>query len=503
MKIKNPEPALESLVLRFIQEHHLVLPSEPLLVAVSGGPDSVCLLHILVKLQDELGIRLHVAHLNHQLRGADSEGDAQYVAELANRLGIPATIERRDVKAYRAQQRLSLEEAAREVRYTFLTEVAKSIGASRAAVGHTSDDHVETILMHLVRGSGTRGLRGLQPCSGWQCQGSSLTVIRPLLSISREDTVSCCRRHQLMPRLDVSNLSLSPLRNRIRLELLPLMQSYNPQVTEALLRMAQIARDDLDFINEESKQLWEQIAQERENTIILNRERFLELPRALKRHLLRVAIEKLIGLKDIETRHIDQLVAALNKPAGRKISLPEGLSFVVEYDRYLLGLDPAALSPFPIMEGEFALAIPGETHLPGWQVEATVLDPSAVKGKLEGANAPSKTTTPLPLDKGKGTKGIGLVNNDFTAYFDRDKTGDRLTVRARQRGDRFQPLGMSQPKKVGEFMIDARIPQAWRGRIPLVCSPGQIVWIVGWRIDERVKVTEATRQVLCLEFKRG
>lgn len=478
MKIANPEPALESLVLRFIQEHHLVLPSEPLLVAVSGGPDSVCLLHILVKLQDELGIRLHVAHLNHQLRGADSEGDAQYVAELANRLGIPATIERRDVKAYRAQQRLSLEEAAREVRYTFLTEVAKSIGASRAAVGHTTGDHVETILMHLVRGSGTRGLRGLQPCSGWQRQGSSLTVIRPLLSISREDTVSYCHRHQLMPRLDVSNLSLSPLRNRIRLELLPLMQSYNPQVSEALLRMAQIAGDDLDFINEEGMRLWGQIAQEHENTIVLNRERFLELPRALKRHLLRVAIEKLIGLKDIETRHIEQLVAALNKPAGRKISLPEGLSFVVEYDRYLLGLDPAALSPFPIMEGEFALAIPGETHLPGWQVEATVLDPSAVKG-------------------------IGLVNNDFTAYFDRDKTGDRLTVRARQRGDRFQPLGMSQPKKVGEFMIDARIPQSWRGRIPIICSPGQILWIVGWRIDERVKVTEVTRQVLRLEFKRG
>jgi len=256
------------------------------------------------------------------------------------------------------------------------------------------------------------------------------------------------------------------------------MQSYNPQVTEALLRMAQIAREDLDFINEESKQLWEQIAQKQENTIILDRERFLELPLALKRHLIRAAIEKIIGnLRDIETRHIDQVVAALNKPAGRKISLPEGLIFVVEYDRYLLGVDPAALSPFPVIEGEFALKIPGETHLPGWHVEATVLDPSVVKG-------------------------IGLVNNDFTAYFDRDKTGDMLTVRPRQRGDRFQPLGISQPKKVGGFMIDARIPQAWRRRIPVVCSPNQIVWIVGWRIDERVKVTKATKQVLRLKMVR-
>ena len=475
MKIEKPKPSLGSLALRFIQEHHLVLPSEPLLVAVSGGPDSVCLLHVLVKIQDELGIRLHVAHLNHQLRGADSEGDAQYVAELANHLGIAATIERRDVKSYQAQQRLSLEEAAREVRYTFLAEVARSTGASRAAVGHITDDHVETILMHLVRGIGTRGLRGLQPCSEWQSQGNSLTVIRPLLSISRKETASYCRRHKLKPRLDASNLSLSPLRNRIRLELLPLMQSYNPQVTEALLRMAQIAREDLDFINEESKQLWEQIAQKQENTIILDRERFLELPLALKRHLIRAAIEKIIGnLRDIETRHIDQVVAALNKPAGRKISLPEGLIFVVEYDRYLLGVDPAALSPFPVIEGEFALKIPGETHLPGWQVEAAII----------------------------AREQVVQEDNDFTAYFDRDKTGDMLTVRPRQRGDRFQPLGMSQPKKVGGFMIDARIPQAWRRRIPVVCSPNQIVWIVGWRIDERVKVTEATKQVLRLKMVR-
>ena len=160
--MEKPEPPLESRVLQFIRQRHL-LPGQPkLLVAVSGGPDSVCLLHILVKLKDELGIGLHVAHLNHQLRGADSEADAEYVAELANRLGMPATIEQRDVKSYQAQQRLSLEEAAREVRYTFLTELARSIGASRVAVGHTVDDHVETILMHLIRGTGTRGLRGLQ-----------------------------------------------------------------------------------------------------------------------------------------------------------------------------------------------------------------------------------------------------------------------------------------------------------------------------------------------------
>ncbi len=483
-------------------------------MAVSGGPDSVCLLHILTKLQAELGIRLHLAHLNHQLRGTEAEADASYVSQLAHQLGIPATIEQRDVKAYQARQHLSLEEAAREVRYTFLAQVAKSIDADRVAVGHTVDDHIETILMHLIRGTGTRGLRGLQPCSRWQSSGNSLTIIRPLLPVSRQETAGYCHHHQLTPRIDASNLSLSPLRNRIRHQLLPILQSYNPQVVEALLRTGRIAGDDLAFIDKEIGQLWDKIGQEKEDTVVLDKERFLELPPALKRHLLRTAIEKLLGnLKDIEARHIEEIMDALTKPAGKKLSLPGSLIFSIEYDRYLLGPDPAALSPFPILEAEFQLKLPGETRLLGWHIEATILSredftsasfiKEGLKGKSEGANAPSETKTPLPLDKGKGIKGIGLIDNDFTAYFDFNKIGDKLAVRGRQPGDRFQPLGISQPKKLGEFMIDSKIPHSWRQRIPIVCSPEQILWVVGWRIDERVKVTEDTKQVLCLKFERG
>ncbi len=463
-------------MLRFIQEQHLIPGQPKLVVAVSGGPDSVCLLHILVKLQEKLGIKLHVAHLNHQLRGAESEADAQYVADLARQLDIPATIEPRDVKAYQTQQRLSLEEAAREVRYTFLAQVANSIGTDRVAVGHTADDHVETILMHLIRGTGTRGLRGLQPSSQWPSSGSSLTIIRPLLQVSREETNAYCHQHQLMPRIDTSNLSLSPLRNRIRQQLLPLLQSYNPQVTEALLRTAHIAADDLAFLDKEVAHLWGRIAQKQENIITLDKERFLELPSALKRHLLRNCIEKLLGnLKDIETRHLEEIMAALNKSAGKRINLPEGLIFSIEYDKYLLGSDPAALSPFPVLETEFALKIPGETQLPGWHIAAT----SIAREEMKEAD------------------------NDFTAYFDLDKVGNKLTVRPRQPGDRFQPLGMSQSKKLNEFMIDSKIPRAWRPRIPIVGSPQHILWVVGWRIDERAKVTKDTKQVLRLEFKRS
>jgi len=306
-----------------------------------------------------------------------------------------------------------------------------------------------------------------------------------------------------MPRIDASNLSLSPLRNRIRHQLLPLLESYNPQVAEALLRTARIAGDDFAFLSKETTRQLGKIVQKQGNAITLDKERLLKLPPALKRYLLRRVIEDLLGnLKDIEMRHIEEIMGALTKPAGKRLSLPGGLVFSIEYDKYLVGPELAALSPFPILGAEFTLKLPGETVLAGWRIEATITSSSVAKGKPEGALAPSETMTPLPLIKGKGIEGIGLINNLFTAYFDRDKTGDKLLVRPRQPSDRFQPLGMSQPKKLGEFMIDSKIPSAWRQRIPLVCSPQHILWIVGWRIDERVKVTENTKQVLCLEFKR-
>jgi tRNA(Ile)-lysidine synthase len=313
------------------------------------------------------------------------------------------------------------------------------------------------------------------PSSLWQSSGSPLTIIRPLLPVTRKETADYCRRHHLQPRIDTTNLSLSPLRNRIRQQLLPLLQSYNPQVAEALLRTSRIAVDDLAFLDAEAARLWHEITQEKDNTIIFAKEKFALLPAALQRHLFRTAIEKLLGdLKDIETRHIEGILSSLKKSAGKKINLPEGLIFSIEYDRYLLGPDPAALSPFPVLEREFALKVPGKTRLPGWHIKATVLDSDQSEGK----------------------------GNGFIACIDLDRAGDKLTVRIRRPGDRFQPLGMSQPKKLNEFMIDSKIPHAWRPRIPILCSPGQILWVVGWRIDERVKVSRDTRHVLRLEFKR-
>jgi tRNA(Ile)-lysidine synthase len=464
----------EQRVLQFIREKNLIPRKQTLVVAVSGGPDSVCLLHILAKLREELDIQLHLAHLNHQLRGVEAEADARYVAGLVRRLGIPATIESHDVKTYQTQHHTSVEEAAREVRYAFLAGVARRVGAARVAVGHTVDDHVETILMHLIRGSGTRGLRGLRPFNRWLYPDGDINIIRPLLELTREETAAYCRQHNLKPRTDNSNLSMEPFRNRIRRQLLPQLQEYNPQISEALLRTARIAADDLDFIDSEVTHLMGKVARKKEDAIIIDKKDFISLPSALKRHLLRVSIEALLGnVKDIEASHIEDMLHALEKPAGKRISLPGGLNFTIEYDRYILGPATASLCPFPPLENETKLNIPGRTVIPGWDIRAVITDPSSVKGK----------------------------HDEFTAFFDMDKAGNGIMVRRRRRGDRFQPLGMSRSKKLNEFMIDARIPRAWRDCIPLVASPERILWVVGWRIDERAKITDRTRKVLRLKFK--
>lgn len=471
MKGEN-QPSLEQRVLGFIREHQLLADGGKLVVAVSGGADSVCQLHILANLQKELKLKLHITHLNHQLRGADSDADAEYVGELARKLSIPATIEKRDVKGYQKEQRLSLEEAAREVRYRFLAEVAESIGSERAAAGHTKDDHIETILMHLIRGSGTRGMRGLQPVTLWQSGESRLTIIRPLLEISHQETEGYCRQHKLTPRLDASNLSLSPLRNRVRQQLIPLLESYNPAIAEALLRTGRIADDDITFLDAVVARFWDKVIKQEGDSLILDRAEFGKFPPALKRYLLRAAVEKLLGsAKDVEMRHIEEMLSLTTKPAGKRLNMPGGLTFAIEYERYLLTPDPTTLSPLPSLKGEFQLNIPGETRFPGWRVEAAIVEREEMGDE-----------------------------DEYTAYLDLAKGGDRLTVRARKKGDRFQPLGLDQPKKLGEFMIDAKIPQAWRGRVPLVCSGEQILWVVGWRLDERAKVSAETKRVLCLRF---
>ena len=493
MNKANPEPK----ILDFIERHSLIRRREMVVVGVSGGADSVCLLHVLARSRRRLGMRLHVAHLNHQIRGVESQADAEYVSDLAGSLDIPITIERQDVAAYRTARKCSLEEAARELRYAFFARVAGSVGAHRIAVGHTRDDQVETILMHILRGTGIAGLSGLAPCSplapdshgmslparapgAAKRQRSNPLVIRPLLDIAREEAANYCQKHQLDPRVDSSNL-------------LPLLRQYNPNIDQALLRLADIAREDNAFIEQQASEVWDEVARRENNAIYLDKKRMAGLPIALQRHLLRVAVTTLVGdVRDIEASHIEAARSLLNKPAGKISALPHGLICQGGYHELVIASTARQSEfppcPFPPLPDEFHLKVPGKTALSGWNVLASVV----VREHID-----------FPSPRGAASTKGRTHQSNLVAHFDLQKTGMNLSVRKWRPGDRFQPLGMNVPKKLHDFMVDAKIPRSWRSRIPIFSSPQQIIWVAGWRIDDRVKLTEASKEILRLEFIRS
>jgi tRNA(Ile)-lysidine synthase len=333
--------------------------------------------------------------------------------------------------------------------------------------------------MHLLRGTGMAGLRGLQPLLFMQPGGDTIQIkiIRPLLNTSRNETEEYCRQHRLDIRHDSSNQSTAFFRNRIRLELLPELRDYNPRIDDALLRMARSAEEDVSYLEAQASIIWNDLAIQKGNALYLDLSKIIDLHPALQKQLFRMAIEKIAGtLKDIESDHIEQMVLFMAKPSGKTLHLPHGLRLSTEYGYLVLtGVkSQTGLCPFPPLETIFPLHVPGDTLLPGWLVRTHLLD------------------TPVEMEE-----------NGFTALLDLDLSGTELYVRTRQRGDRFQPLGMDRTKKLQDFMVDAKIPASWRSHIPLLCTGTQILWLVGWRIDDKFKVTGSTKKFLQVTFVRS
>ncbi len=469
-----------------IRKYGLFEAGETAVVGVSGGPDSLTLLHVLLRLRDELGITLHVGHLDHAMR-PESADDARFVAELAERWGVPVTVERREVPRLAREWRLALEEAARRTRYEFLAQVAHRIGARTVAVAHNADDQVETVLMHLIRGSGLAGLRGMLPSSPYPYpvpDRERLRLVRPLLEVPRSAIEAYCREHGLQPRFDRSNLDTTFFRNRLRHELIPLLETYNPRIREVLRRTARVVADDYDFLRRERDRAWAQVVREEDGAFVFDLARWRELHPSLKRGLLRKAVRRLRPeLRDVTWVHVENaLEVADEKPPGAEATLPAGLALFKSYDHFTVGERPP-LPDWPLLHVErLPLRIPGVTPLPesDWQVTADVFSREDL--------TEAELRDPDP----------------WHAVMDADAAGDRLFLRHRQPGDTFHPLGMGgHTKSVAEFMINARIPVHVRDRLPLVVNArDEIVWLPGWRLDERVRITERTNRVLRLRFTK-
>lgn len=501
-------PGLTENVAQFCQRNAILVKKDKIVIGVSGGPDSLCLLHLLKNLAPRFALTLTVAHLNHRLRGDDAQADEDFVRKIAADWHLPLFAETHNVAELAAQRKQSVEEAARQVRYAFLWRVAAQVGANKIAVGHNADDQVETVLMHFLRGTGLAGLRGMLPIRSIDSlrlntddipansSQPAPKLIRPLLGVSRTEIEAYCREHNLSPRLDYSNQDATFFRNRLRLELVPQLETYNPNIRQVLRRTARVAAADFEFLNQQVDKTWHFVVTEAlpdmpEGTgkIEIDLLRWGELPLALKRSVLRRGVQTLRrSLRDINFEHIETAVAILEKgQTGTKVTLPQGLMLTVGYRTFTITPEntPAypqeAGSPHLLRDEILPLNLPGATRLPDthWQLTAEILPAGSVNRRE-----------------------VSQVGR-WEAYLDADVVGKHPLLRPRRPGDKFLPLGLAgHGKKVNEFMINEKIPADRRNHVPLLVANGQVLWICGYRPDERARLRPTTRRILHLKFEQ-
>lgn len=482
----DKEERLLEEVLSNVERNRMIERGEKVIVGVSGGPDSITLLHVLHRLSPRLGISLWAAHLNHGLRGSESLADEEYVRTFTADLTIPLVTARMNVREHARAQRLTTEEAARELRYEFLFRAAWTVGAAKIATGHNLDDQAETVLMRFLRGSGVDGLAGIPPTRDG-------IIIRPLLSVERADIERYCREHGLEPRRDSTNQDPAFVRNRIRLRLIPLLrEEYNPRITDRLASIAEQMRADAEILDELASEAYQKAVRKKGGEVALSLEQFRALPLSIQRRLVRKAFQELTGSYfglDFEgTERVRRL--AERREQGGRISLPRGVEAGVDGGmirlRHRTGDSISEAGP----TCEYPLEIPGCTAAPdfGIELEARILPAGVLRWES------SRPT--LPDDGAED-----VVRPVRVALLDYEKAGDNLRVRVRRPGDRFVPHGLKGTKKVKTFFIDAGIPRPARDRIPLVVKGDQVVWIVGWRTDDRFRVDGFTSEVLALKVR--
>ena len=450
-------------VTEWIKTQNLIVPGDLVLAACSGGPDSVALVHLLADLRSLLSFTLAVVHVNHLLRGADSFADAEFVANFCKYMGLDCYQTEIDVRSFAKQDGHSLEETARILRYQYLQSLADRLGATKIATGHHRDDQAETVLLNLLRGAGSGGLRGMLP-------GIERRIIRPFLAVDRRSIADYCQEYGLAYRLDSTNLSTDYLRNKIRLELLPMLaREYNPAISDTLCRTAAIMAEQNDFFQQAAQRLLAETTAMEDGNAIIRLNGIKNLHIALQREFFRTVIKKKQGhLKGISFYHVEKLIEMVNCcQVGKMLRLPGGLLAKRGYQTIDISMEQ-----FVTQSADrtliFGLTVPGKTEI-----------------KEMGIIVLTETVTEW-----------NKISNKNVAVFDQSKLFLPLFVRARLPGDRFWPLGSTGGKKLKSFLIDHKIPADIRDSIPLICDQQGILWVGGYRQAERGKVLPSTRQYL-------
>jgi tRNA(Ile)-lysidine synthase len=452
--------SLEAEVLETLERYALLHGVRRVVVAVSGGADSTALIHVLAALRAELSVDLHAAHLDHGWR-VEAAADRAAVTTMAERLGVPLTCGVAPLG--RPTGGGGREARARAARSAFLEQVARDLGAERIATGHTRDDQAETVLLRLLRGAGSRGLAGIPP--------ARLPYIRPLIATRRATILAWLRAQGIAWQEDRTNADLSLTRNRVRLDLLPRLEAgFGPGVTERIAGLADLLRDDEECLDRTALEAFADLASRGSAGMALDRPGLAARPAAIRRRVLRHACREVRGGEFFPSRAvIAQLERLLEGGAPGPIHLAAGVEAATDGVQLLLRRPAASCDP-----GFHApCRVPGKVAWPEADIYLTLQEVDRCS---------------LGTDITQARPGV--------AFLDGERAGAELELRSRRPGDAFFPLGLGGRKKLQDFLVDARVPRGQRDRVGLLTSQGEVAWVVGHRIDERFRVTDATRRVL-------
>lgn len=458
--LKNIEQALKG----------LIAPGDKVLVGVSGGADSIALLHALHWFSRIQKYSLVVVHINHMARGKDSDADADFVESVAKKLKLPFYIKKIDVGMERLQLKTSFQDAARIIRYQFFEETLQATGGNKIALGHSADDQVETILMNIVRGTGLKGLAGIPQVRGY--------IIRPFLEIHRKDLEVYLEEKNISFRNDLSNSDKKYVRNRIRHELIPHLETYNPSVKKCLQEMSGIAREEDSLLSQMVRDIFKQksrFLEGDEKNIVWGIDDFQSYPIALRQRLVREIFCRITGdMQAITAHHVQQIINLFNYPkSGKALNIPREVTVTCSYDSVLFTKVIGGICENePLVK---PITVPGSTEL--------------LEGKI-------RIQTQILADK----KIFSSFDPERQAFLDLGVTGLIIKARFFRAGDRFCPLGMTGNKKLKSFFIDRKVPRSMRSQIPILTNANDdIIWVYGLRISQYYRVTDKTEKVLFIE----
>ncbi|NME84167.1 tRNA lysidine(34) synthetase TilS [Clostridium sp. SM-530-WT-3G] len=459
-------------VLSYIRDNKLIESGDKVLIALSGGPDSVCLLNILFKLKDELNIELGAAHLNHMLRGKDAMEDEQYVIDICKQMNVECFTKQVNINEYSKKEKLSSEMAGRIVRYNFFDEIIKEHGYTKIATAHNANDQAETILFRLMRGTGLEGLGGIKTKRD--------NIIRPILCLSRQEVEEYIHTNQLEPRIDKTNFEKIYNRNKIRLDMLPyIKKNFNEDIVQTLNRMAVLLQKDNEFIEQLSMDMYKKYCIEKPEYFIIKEEVFDE-NEAMVTRIIRNAVTNFSKTHyDFEMRHIYEIYNLAQNGTGKIVDLPNKIYAENIYgDIYIKSK----------MDKDINCNIT-EINLPIDNIDTHLVEFGEYSFKFS------------IVDNSQKTK-LNLKRNNYEKYFDFDKIQKEIIIRTRKDGDKIIPLGMTGSKKLKDIFINMKIPKEERDIIPIVCFDNKISWIVGLRVSDEYKVTSDTKKILIMNVKR-